>query len=209
MSAAAAGRYRASAAQRMEHAADHAQGGSSCDTPRPKRPRPGGADGEAAARQDHAGPIDGVHVYRVTPETIPARDAKRLLIHVHGGCYVLNPGEAALPEAVLMAGFSHIPVISVDYRMPPTAYFPAALDDAMTVYKAALNMEKPQDIGVFWRFRRWCAHFGDDAARQAGASADAGRHRREHPDGGCRGLGRFLPHQCHGRQCSGVAERLL
>ncbi|HVE20948.1 MAG TPA: alpha/beta hydrolase [Acidocella sp.] len=95
------------------------------------------------------GTIDGVHVYRVTPETIPARDAKRLLIHVHGGCYVLNPGEAALPEAVLMAGFSHIPVISVDYRMPPTAYFPAALDDAMTVYKAALKMEKPQDIGVF------------------------------------------------------------
>ena len=70
-------------------------------------------------------------------------------IHVHGGCYVLNPGEAALPEAVLMAGFSHIPVISVDYRMPPTAYFPAALDDAMTVYKAALKMEKPQNIGVF------------------------------------------------------------
>jgi monoterpene epsilon-lactone hydrolase len=95
------------------------------------------------------GTIDGVKVYRVTPENIPARDANRLLIHVHGGCYVLNPGEAALPEAVLMAGFSHIPVISVDYRMPPTAYFPAALDDAMTVYKAALKMEKPQDIGVF------------------------------------------------------------
>jgi acetyl esterase/lipase len=95
------------------------------------------------------GTIDGVHVYRITPDVIPARDAKRLLIHVHGGCYVLNPGEAALPEAVLMAGFSHIPVISVDYRMPPTAYFPAALDDAMTVYTAALKMTKPQDIGVF------------------------------------------------------------
>ncbi|HEY1856332.1 alpha/beta hydrolase [Acidocella sp.] len=95
------------------------------------------------------GTIDGVHVYRVTPDVIPARDAHRLLVHVHGGCYVLNPGEAALPEAVLMAGFSHIPVISVDYRMPPTAYFPAALDDAMTVYKAALKMEKPQNIGVF------------------------------------------------------------
>jgi monoterpene epsilon-lactone hydrolase len=93
--------------------------------------------------------IDGVKVYRVTPETIPTRDAKRLLIHVHGGCYVLNPGEAALPEAVLMAGFSHIPVISVDYRMPPTAYFPGALDDAMTVYAAALKMAKPQDVGVF------------------------------------------------------------
>ena len=93
--------------------------------------------------------IDGVKVYRLTPETIPARNAKRLLIHVHGGCYVLNPAEAALPEAVLMAGIGHFQVISVDYRMPPTSYYPAALDDAMTVYKAELKMTKPQDIGVF------------------------------------------------------------
>ena len=95
------------------------------------------------------GTIDGVKVYRVTPRNIPAGNARRLLIHLHGGCYVLNPGEAALPEAVLMAGLSHMPVISVDYRMPPTAYFPAALDDAMTVYRAALRTTKPKDIGVF------------------------------------------------------------
>jgi acetyl esterase/lipase len=98
-----------------------------------------------------SGTIDGVHVYRVTPESIPAGNAKRLLTHVHGGCYVLNPAEAALPEALLMAGMSHMQVISVDYRMPPTAYYPAALDDAMTVYKAALKMTNPADIGVFGR----------------------------------------------------------
>jgi monoterpene epsilon-lactone hydrolase len=97
------------------------------------------------------GTIDGVKVYYLTPKTIPARNAKRLLIHVHGGCYVLSGGEAALPEAVLMAGMSHMRVISVDYRMPPTAYFPAALDDAMTVYKAALKTTNPNDIGVFGR----------------------------------------------------------
>jgi epsilon-lactone hydrolase len=95
------------------------------------------------------GTIDGVHVYYLTPSTIPARNAHRLLIHVHGGCYVLNPHEGALPEALLIAGYSHMRVISVDYRMPPQAYFPAALDDAMTVYKAALKMTKPKDIGVF------------------------------------------------------------
>jgi epsilon-lactone hydrolase len=95
------------------------------------------------------GVIDGVTVYRVTPETIPQRNAHRLLIHVHGGCYVLNGHEAALPEAVMVAGFSHMRVISVDYRMPPQAYFPAALDDAMTVYRAALKMTNPRDIGVF------------------------------------------------------------
>ncbi|HEY1857863.1 alpha/beta hydrolase [Acidocella sp.] len=98
-----------------------------------------------------SGMIDGVHVYRLTPDVIPASNAHRLLVHVHGGCYVLGGGEAALPEALLMAGMSHIRVISVDYRMPPEAYYPAALDDAMTVYKAALKMTKPQDIGVFGR----------------------------------------------------------
>jgi epsilon-lactone hydrolase len=112
-----------------------------------------GAPVAAMAKRLHVtiepGTIDGVKVYRLTPAVIPARNAKRLLIHLHGGCYVLNGGEAALPEAVLMAGFSHMRVIAVDYRMPPEAYFPAALDDAMTVYKAALKMTKPKDIGVF------------------------------------------------------------
>jgi hypothetical protein len=41
----------------------------------------------------------------VTPAKIVLADRNRTLIHMHGGCYVLNPGEAGLPEAVLMAGF--------------------------------------------------------------------------------------------------------
>jgi monoterpene epsilon-lactone hydrolase len=69
--------------------------------------------------------IDGVRAFIVTPETIAAENRNRQLIHMHGGCYVLNPGEAGLPEAIFMAGFGHIKVISVEYRMPPEAYFPA------------------------------------------------------------------------------------
>ena len=96
-----------------------------------------------------AATIDGVKVYRLTPEEIPAGNANRLLVHVHGGCYVLNPHEAGLPEALLMAGFGHMKVINVDYRMPPDAYYPAALDDAMTVYKAVVKMAGPANVGVF------------------------------------------------------------
>ena len=48
-----------------------------------------------------------------------------------------------------MAGLGHFKVISVDYRMPPDGYFPAALDDAMTVYKAALKTTDPKNIAVF------------------------------------------------------------
>jgi len=93
--------------------------------------------------------IDGVRAFVLTPETIAPENANRTLIHMHGGCYVLNPGEASLPEALFMAGFGHIKVISVEYRMPPEAYFPAALDDGMTVYKAQLKTTPAKNMAFF------------------------------------------------------------
>jgi acetyl esterase/lipase len=93
--------------------------------------------------------MDRVRVYVVTPDVIPVEHRDKLLIHVHGGCYVLSPGEAGTPEAILMAGIGHFKVISVDYRMPPEAYFPAALDDAMTVYKAVLKTSDAKNLAVF------------------------------------------------------------
>jgi monoterpene epsilon-lactone hydrolase len=95
------------------------------------------------------GVIDGVKVYTLTPETIPEANRNRLAVHVHGGCYVLNQHLAALPEAILVAGFAHIKVIAVDYRMPPEAYFPAALDDGMTIYKHAIKAVPPRNVAVF------------------------------------------------------------
>jgi len=92
--------------------------------------------------------IDGVRAFIVTPETIAPANRDRVLIQMHGGCYVLNPGEAGLPEAVLMAGFGGFKVISVDYRMPPEAYFPAALDDGMTVYRSALKSTPSKNIAI-------------------------------------------------------------
>jgi acetyl esterase/lipase len=95
------------------------------------------------------GVIGGVRVFVVTPQMIPAGHADKVLIHVHGGCYELFPGEAGTSEAILMAGLGHFKVISVDYRMPPEAYFPAALDDAMTVYKEVLKTTNPKRVAVF------------------------------------------------------------
>ena len=48
-----------------------------------------------------------------------------------------------------MAGLGHFKVISVDYRMPPEAYFPAALDDVVAVYRDALKTTAPKNLAVF------------------------------------------------------------
>jgi acetyl esterase/lipase len=93
--------------------------------------------------------VGGVKAYMVTPRNIPPENANRLLIHVHGGCYVSFPGESGTTEAILMAGFGHFKIISVDYRMPPDHPYPAALDDAMAVWKAAVKMADPKKMAIF------------------------------------------------------------
>ena len=93
--------------------------------------------------------IAGVKAYFVTPKTIAPRNRDRLLLHFHGGFRVLYPGEAGTREAVLLAGFGGFKVISVDYRMPPDFPYPAALDDAVAVYRELLKTTKPKRIGIF------------------------------------------------------------
>ena len=93
--------------------------------------------------------IDGVRAFTVTPESIPSDNRHRVLIHMHGGCYVFGPGESGLPEAVMMAGLGGFRVISVDYRMPPEAHFPAALDDGVIVYRSVLRATDPKRVAIF------------------------------------------------------------
>ena len=95
------------------------------------------------------GQTGGTRTFTVTPNQIPPENAGRLLVHIHGGCYALNPGQAGLPEALMMAGFGKFRVISIDYRMPPEAYFPAALDDIMAVWKTLLETNRPGQMAVF------------------------------------------------------------
>ncbi len=93
--------------------------------------------------------IDGVKAHWVTPAEIPPENRNRLLVHVHGGCFVSFPGESGTGEAIFMAGFGRFKVLSVDYRMPPDHPYPAALDDAMTVWKAAAKMVPPKNAAIF------------------------------------------------------------
>ena len=93
--------------------------------------------------------IDGVKAFSVTPALISPQNKDRLLIHVHGGCFVSSPGLSGTVEAIYMAGLEHIKVISVDYRMPPDHPYPAALDDAMKVWSATTKTHDPKKMGIF------------------------------------------------------------
>ena len=83
--------------------------------------------------------IDRVNVYRVTPAEIDPKHKNHLFIYLHGGAFVLNGGEAGTTEAVLIADRAKMPVLSIDYRMPPEHPSPAAIHDVVTVWKHLLK----------------------------------------------------------------------
>jgi hypothetical protein len=96
--------------------------------------------------------IGGVPCFRITPKVIASECKDRLLVHAHGGAFVLNGGEAATTEATLVADACKTRAISIDYRMPPDHPFPAALDDVVAVWKALLathdaRRRRPRAVG--------------------------------------------------------------
>jgi len=93
--------------------------------------------------------IGGVKTHIVAPKSIPEKNKDRLLVYVHGGGYILNGGEGSVPEAMAMAHYGQIKVISVDYRMLPDHPFPAGLEDVIAVYKEVLKHYQPKNIGMF------------------------------------------------------------
>ena len=93
--------------------------------------------------------IGGVKAFIISPKEIAPANRNRLLVHVHGGGYVYNPGEAGTGEATLMAAYGGFKIISFDYRMPPDYPYPAAMDDAMAVWKEAIKMQDPKNMAIF------------------------------------------------------------
>ena len=95
------------------------------------------------------GTMAGVKVFTLLPSEVKPENQDRLLLHIHGGGYVFSPGKSGIGEGVMMAAQGGYKVISIDYRMAPDHPYPAALDDAMAVYKAALEQYPADRIGVF------------------------------------------------------------
>jgi acetyl esterase/lipase len=91
--------------------------------------------------------IAGVPVHIVMPLTIPPHKADRVLINLHGGGFTADSG--SLIESVPVANLTQTKVIAVLYRLAPEHPFPAAVDDAVAVYKELLKTYKPEKIAIY------------------------------------------------------------
>ena len=92
--------------------------------------------------------IDGVNVYYLTPTSLANKNNKHLFVYLHGGAYIFGGGMSALNEAILIASRAQIPVVAVDYRMPPDHPYPTALEDVVRVYKTLVESHPAGSIAM-------------------------------------------------------------
>lgn len=93
--------------------------------------------------------IAGVHCHVITPRKPMKANARRLLVHIHGGGFVFGAGKSGIHEAIQIAGASGIRTISVDYRLAPDYPFPTPTDDAVAAWKAIARDHRGYAIGLF------------------------------------------------------------
>ncbi|WP_263381509.1 alpha/beta hydrolase [Granulicella arctica] len=91
--------------------------------------------------------IGGVPTKVIMPMNVPKDKQQRVLINLHGGGF--NSDSGSLTETVPVAFMSQTKVVAVLYRLAPEHPFPAAVDDAVAVYRELLKTYKPRNIGMF------------------------------------------------------------
>jgi epsilon-lactone hydrolase len=91
--------------------------------------------------------VDGVPVFVVRGPGV-AEDDRRIYLDFHGGGLITGGGAVARTMTGMAALSGGLTTWGVDYRMPPLHPYPAGLDDAMTVYRHALEDHDPADVFV-------------------------------------------------------------
>ena len=91
--------------------------------------------------------IAGVPVRIITPAVVAPEKKDRILINVHGGGFQADWGSVA--ETIPIASLTKTKVVAILYRLSPENKFPAAVDDAVAVYKELLKTHKPQQMVLY------------------------------------------------------------
>ncbi len=101
--------------------------------------------GPAAGTRTETFDADGVNAVRITAPQ--ARD-DACVLHFHGGGYVIGGAALYRDFTWRVSAAARAPVVYFDYRLAPEHPFPAALDDAVTVYRWLIKRIDPKRIAV-------------------------------------------------------------
>lgn len=111
--------------------------------------------------------VDGVDVVDVQPATATTDDV--IVLDIHGGGFIYGTGDAARAMACARSVELGRRVWCPDYRTPPAAPHPAALEDCLAVYRRLLQQYPASNIFV--------------SAGSAGASIALAMLMRGHAEG--------------------------
>jgi monoterpene epsilon-lactone hydrolase len=89
--------------------------------------------------------IAGVPVRVITP--VAGMKPGYVLMNLHGGGF--NSDSGSLTETIPIANLTKMKVVAVLYRLAPEHPFPAAIDDAVAVYRSLLRTYKPAHIAIY------------------------------------------------------------
>ncbi len=91
--------------------------------------------------------IAGVPVRVIQPAKADPALQGDVLLNVHGGGFDSDSG--SYTETVPLAGMTGIRTVAVLYRLSPEHAFPAAVDDAIAVYRDLLKTHRPSQIVLY------------------------------------------------------------
>jgi acetyl esterase/lipase len=82
-----------------------------------------------------------LEIQGVSAERILAAGAREedLILYLHGGCYILGSFKTERVIATTLSRLTGASVLSPNYRLAPEHPFPAAVDDALGIYKWVLE----------------------------------------------------------------------
>ena len=95
------------------------------------------------------GKVAGVRTFTLTPVKVDTEKKDKVILYIHGGGYVLGSGVGGTAEAIYLSGLHNYIIVCVDYRLAPDHPFPAAIDDAFSVYKELVKEYGAENIAVF------------------------------------------------------------
>lgn len=95
--------------------------------------------------------LDGVPVRTFAPGPEGAQASggaePTILLNLHGGGFMVDSG--SMTENIALCARTRLSVVSALYRMAPEHPFPAAVDDALAVYRRLLRTHAPGRIGLY------------------------------------------------------------